>query len=97
MITADMLKAVDTVPADCLYTEFHALNAFNIAIVQANGGWGVRPADGAVLMLAKHLRQALLTSEKVDETQRAIKGLQLENGRLRAQIAKLKKDDSDVE
>ena len=95
MIEAKQLEAVEKVPADCLYTDFHVMNAFNQAVVQAQGGWGVRPTDGVVLNLAKQLRQALLTSEKVDETQRAIKGLQLENGRLRAQIKKLKGDDSD--
>lgn len=60
-----------------------------VTFQQASQGWGVRRQQGVLLRMARDLKLALeLAATAVDSTNK-IKGLQLEGGRLKKQIAVL--------
>lgn len=77
----DGLKLVTDESAFC--TDEQTLDRLELAIQQGAGGWGVRVDDGVILRLARDLKITLALAESADEAQRALKGLQMENGRLK--------------
>jgi len=61
-------------------------NALDSAITQGSQTWGVTPTDSVVLRLASELKEALALAATADAAQRALKGTQLELGRVRKQL-----------
>lgn len=59
------------------------------AYQQGSQGWGVRREVGVYLTLARDLKLAYHLAEKATQGSNKLKGLQLENGRLKKKIEKL--------
>lgn len=58
-------------------------------LVQQGQGWGLRPIDRISLALARIAYRGQRASEQLDEMHRAMKGAQLESGRLKKKITEL--------
>jgi len=84
MITTEQLDSLKLViEENAFLSEKAVLDAVEIAVTQGSGGWGVRRQDGVVLTLARQLKGALERAERADEAYKTMKGLQMENGRLK--------------
>ena len=93
----DLKEALAKVPADCfLPHEATAVLAFACAAEQAAQGWGASQDDKTLFTLARLLPPALEAAEKADELDRKAKGLQLENGRLKKQVARKQEEIEDL-
>lgn len=91
MITPEKLDNLKLITDESVFvSEKDTLDRVELAVQQGAGGWGVRRDDGVILKLARDLKLAGAMATQVDESQRKLKGLQLENGRLRKQIQELK-------
>ena len=84
MITPDKLASLKLVTDDALFlSEQDTLDRVDLAVQQAAGGWGVKRDDAAILKLARDLKISGAIAAEAEERHRNIKGLQLENGRLK--------------
>ncbi len=84
---AEQLENLKLITDESVYLpEEKVLEQVELSVQQGAGGWGVRTLDGVILTLARDLRGALVGAEALDETKRTLKGLQLENGRLKKRL-----------
>lgn len=88
MIDKSLLDALKLVQ-DENFAPDHIIEAdLDYAVSQGSQGWGVKRDTAVILGLAKALRDALDTAEKVVTDHGKLKGLQMENGRLKKQLKK---------
>jgi hypothetical protein len=88
MIKLEQLENLKLIVDETVYlSEQETLDRLELAVQQGTGGWGVRRDDGALLKLARDLKLALGMAEQQDETYRKLKGVQMENGRLKKQLS----------
>lgn len=87
MLNSKTLDGVKLVQEDYFATDAECDQYLESAYVQGSQGWGIRRDMGVTLRLARDLKIALELASKADEAQRTLKGLQLENGRLKKQAA----------
>ena len=89
LLTANDLSEVKLIDDDNIASAQDVREHVSQVLLQGTGGWGVGLKDAIVLRLVKDLHAALEQADGADEGARKIKGLQLENGRLRAQLNRL--------
>jgi hypothetical protein len=89
LLTANDLSEVKLIDEDNIASAQDVREHVSQVLLQGTGGWGVGLKDAIVLRLVKDLHAALEQADGADESARKIKGLQLENGRLRAQLNRL--------
>ena len=66
-------------------------------LVQQAAGWGLRQRDRVALTLARAAAEGKQAVLELDETQRKLKGLQLELGRNKSRIEKLLSEKAELE
>jgi len=86
MIKATALDGIKLVDENYIATDGETEAALEQAFQQGSQGWGVRRDQGVLLRLARDLKIALALAQDTTETQNKLKGLQLENGRLKKKI-----------
>lgn len=86
MIDQSMLDSVKLVSADNLATIAIVEREVQRVVSQGSQGWGVRREDAVILRLVSELRQAQLDAQASTDTHNKLKGLQLENGRLKKRL-----------
>ena len=79
MINVDIVKLV---PEDCYASNEQVEDVIELAVEQATLSWGVRQQDRIILAMANRLYEAQRADSELDSTQRALKGQQLQCGRL---------------
>lgn len=86
MLTANQLDNLKLVTDLTVFAnDKDTLDRVELAVQQGAGGWGVRRDDGVILRLARDLKLASSMVEPLDECQRKLSGVQMENGRLKKQ------------
>ena len=83
MMKIEDLEGVKLVNEEYLASEGEVRSVLENAFQQGSQGWGVRRDTGVILKLARDLKLALAMAQAADEATRKLKGLQLENGRLK--------------
>lgn len=88
MIDKSLLDALKLVQEENFAPD-HIIEAdLDYSVSQGSQGWGVKRDTAVILGLAKALRDALDTAEKAVTDHGKLKGLQMENGRLKKQLKK---------
>lgn len=90
MITLRDLEGLKLVNDDNFGSETEVLDALEGYITQGSQGWGVNFATSVALHLARDLRVALVKAQYTDEAVKQLKAKQLELGRVKAQVKRLK-------
>ena len=90
MISLQDLDGLKLVHDDNFGTEEKVLDILEGYITQGSQGWGVNQHTMVALHLARDLREALKVAQSATETQNALKGAQMELGRSKAQVQRLK-------
>jgi hypothetical protein len=90
MITIKDLEGLKLVQDDNFTDEETVRGALEHGITQGSQGWGVELAIAVQLHLARDLRTALLVAADAKDLRNALKGKQLELGRVKAQLAAVK-------
>ena len=86
----EVLDQVKLVPAENMLDSVSCYVYLQDVIDEGiRSAFGMRTKDAIILRLAHDLRLALQSAEKAEELERKVKGLQLENGRLKAKVDKL--------
>ena len=86
MIDKHILDSVKLVQRENLGSVSLTEQVIATAVDQGSQGWGVDRGTSVILRLADELRVAEELAGKYDETHRQLKGLQMENGRLRKSL-----------
>jgi len=86
MIKATALDGIKLVDENYIATDGEVEAALEQAFQQGSQGWGVRQDQGVLLRMARDLKLALGLAQDTTETTNKLKGLQLENGRLKKKI-----------
>lgn len=87
MITKEHLAPVKLALDENFASPAEVVRAIEHAVQQGSQGWGVKPEVAVHLTLARALSKALDVAEDADKDHRTLKGLQLENGRLKKQLS----------
>lgn len=87
--SVDLVDPSNAIPADEL--EGYLKQRLQ-AIVDSSRGWGLSNQDRLLYSLCRVLRSALDDADKLDETQRALKGEQLAHGRTKKKVEGLDAD-----
>ena len=93
MISIEDLDGIKLVQLENFASNDETYSELERAIQQGSQGWGVRLEQGVILRLARELKIALSLAAQADDALRKLKGLQLENGRLRKRVKRLDADD----
>lgn len=96
MLKLEDLDGIKLVKEENFATDSEVGTAVELGIIQGSQGWGVREEISVILKLARDLKIALALAATADENGRMLKGAQLEGGRLKKQIEKLKSDADDI-
>ena len=84
-----LLERTKLIPDENLYTgPLEGSRLESIIEEGIRSTFGMRERDALILRLARELHNAQAEGASADELSRKLKGLQLENGRLRAQIGR---------
>ena len=86
MIDLKILDGMKLVPDENVATPQQASDILERAIAQGSQGWGVRQDEAVILRLGLELRKAQALAGDTTDTKNALKGLQLENGRLKKRL-----------
>ena len=89
MINQKVLDSVKLVDGENIASDLRTEQAIDRAVAQGSQAWGVTMEDAVVLRLTKELQESQGQSSEVQELSNKLKGLQMEGGRLRKQIAVL--------
>lgn len=88
MINEKILDGVKLVSDESYFaTDAEVEGALEHAFQQGSQGWGVRREQGVMLRMARDTKLAYGLAKDAVENQNKLKGLQLENGRLKKRIA----------
>ena len=93
MISIEDLDGIKLVQLENFASNEEACSEIERAIQQGSQGWGVRREQGVILRLSRELKIALTLAAQADDALRKLKGLQLENGRLRKRVNRLEAGD----
>lgn len=90
MIDNKVLEGVKLVSDESYFATSREVDGFlEQAFTQASQGWGINLTTGVTIRLAKELLEAQEIATKAQDDHNKLKGLQLENGRLRKRITTL--------
>jgi hypothetical protein len=85
------LDGVKLVYDDSYFAGQHEVDAhIEVLFQQASQGWGLRRLDAVQLAILRDFREAQALAVLADDRQRMLKGAQMENGRLKKQLAAVK-------
>lgn len=96
-LTLDDLEGLKLVEASNVGSLEQAQLVLEHAYMQGSQGWGVTEGVASTLFLATELREALDVAQTADENHRMLKGVQMENGRLKKKIENLEQAQTGAE